>query len=44
VPATLVLDRSRFTFYPMGKGRDRWYDLGVTPSLEKFFGALPSPK
>jgi hypothetical protein len=29
-------------FYPTkGKGGARWYDLGVTPTLDRFFGGLP---
>jgi DNA invertase Pin-like site-specific DNA recombinase len=39
-----VLDRERFVFYPMGSGRARWYDLGVTPTLDRFFGAVPALK
>ena len=36
-----LLDRERFVFYPMGKGATRWYDIGVTPTLEKFFAGVP---
>ncbi len=36
-----LLDRQRFVFYPMAKGKARWYDLGVTPTLDRFFGAVP---
>ena len=36
-----VLDRERFVFHPMAAGQRRWYDLGVTPTLDRFFGALP---
>jgi hypothetical protein len=36
-----LLDRERFVFYPMKKGATRWYEIGVTPSLEKFFAGLP---
>jgi hypothetical protein len=39
-----LLDRERFVFYPMAKGKARWYDLGVTPTLERFFGAVPMLK
>jgi len=27
-----------------GRGAARWYDLGVTPTLDRFFGALPMLK
>jgi hypothetical protein len=37
-----LLDQSRFTFYPKAQGGERWYELGVTPSLAKFFSAVPS--
>ena len=36
-----LLDRQRFVFYPQSKGAACWYELGVTPTLDKFFGALP---
>ena len=36
--------RERFVFYPKAKGRERWYDLGVTPTLDRFFGAIPQLK
>ena len=39
-----LLDRERFVFYPMGRGKARWYDLGVTPALDRFFGAVPMLK
>ena len=39
-----VLDRQRFVFYPMGKGASRWYDLGVTPTLDRFFAGVPMLK
>jgi hypothetical protein len=39
-----LLDRGRFTFYPMGEGENRWYELGVTPSLDRFFCSLPALK
>ncbi|MCZ6918505.1 MAG: recombinase family protein, partial [Gemmatimonadetes bacterium] len=39
-----LLDRERFVFYPMARGTARWYDLGVTPTLERFFGAVPQLK
>ena len=40
-----VLDtRTRFVFYPMAKGKARWYDLGVRPTLDRFFGLLPMLK
>ena len=35
-----LLDRQRFVFYPMVRGKARWYDLGVTPTLDPFFGAV----
>ena len=28
-------------FYPKGTADRGWYDLGVTPSLDKFFDGLP---
>jgi len=31
-----LLDRGRFVFYPMTLGTARWYDLGVTPTLDGF--------
>ena len=36
-----LLDRERFVFYPMAQGKARWYDLGVTSTLDRFFGAVP---
>ena len=40
-----LLDRdTRFVFYPLADGNERWYELGVTPSLDKFLGAVPSLK
>jgi hypothetical protein len=41
-----VLDRQRFVFYPKGRGADRWYDLGVTPTptLDRFLAAVPMLK
>lgn len=39
-----LLDRERFVFYPQGKGAARWYDLGVTPTLDRFFAAVPMLK
>lgn len=39
-----LLDRQRFVFYPMGRGKARWYDLAVTPTLERFFAAMPMLK
>jgi hypothetical protein len=40
-----VLDaKTRFVFYPMAKGTARWYDLGVRPTLDRFFGVLPMLK
>ena len=38
-----VLDRERFVFYPKADGEERWYDLGVKPTLDRFFSALPMP-
>ena len=29
-----LLDRERFVFYPMAEGQVRWYDIGVTPTLD----------
>ena len=37
-----LLGESRFVFYSNAHGRERWYELGVTPSLQKFFEAVPS--
>jgi hypothetical protein len=39
-----VLDRERFTFYPQGHGDERWYDVGVKPSLEVFLASVPALK
>ena len=39
-----VLDRQRFVFYPKRKGAERWYDLGVTPTLDRFFADVPMLK
>ena len=40
-----VLDRERFVFYPQRQGAERWYDLGVTPTLDRFFfAAVPMLK
>ena len=39
-----VLDRERFVFYPKAEGEERWYEVGVTPTLDRFFGALPMLK
>lgn len=39
-----LLDRERFVFYPKGRGDNRWYELAVKPSLERFFGAVPTLK
>jgi site-specific DNA recombinase len=40
-----LLDRdSRFVFYPVTDLGERWYELGVTPSLDRFLGAVPSLK
>ena len=36
-----VLDRERFVFYPQSMGAERWYDLGVMPTLDRFFAAVP---
>jgi hypothetical protein len=33
-----LLDRERFVFDVRGSGEARYYELAVTPSLEKFFG------
>jgi hypothetical protein len=34
----------RFIFQQRQRGSDRWYELSVTPTLEKFFGAVPTLK
>jgi hypothetical protein len=39
-----LLGPERFVFYPKGKGDAGWYDLGVTPTPEKFLEALPVAK
>jgi hypothetical protein len=40
-----LLDRdTRFVFYPMADAGERWYELGVTPSMDKFPGAGPTLK
>ena len=39
-----LLDRERFVFYVEGTGDARYYELGVTPTLDKFFAAVPSLK
>jgi hypothetical protein len=40
-----LLDRdTRFVFYPMAEGDERWYELGVVPTLDRFLGAVPSLK
>ena len=36
-----LLDRERFVFYPQARGAERWYDVGVRPTLDRFFGAVP---
>jgi hypothetical protein len=38
-----LLDRdTRFVFYPMADGNERWYEMTVTPSLDKLLGAVPT--
>jgi hypothetical protein len=39
-----LLDRERFVFYPQAKGKARWYELGVTPTLDRFLAAVPGCK
>jgi hypothetical protein len=40
-----LLGPSRFTFYAQnGNGRHPHYEIGITPTLEKFFEAVPSFK
>ena len=39
----LLID-SRVTFYPQADGPSRWYEIGITPSFNKFFGAVPTLK
>jgi hypothetical protein len=39
-----LLDRERFVFDARSKGDARYYELAVRPSLEKFFGAVPTLK
>ena len=39
-----LLDRERFVFSPKGRGSDRWYELSVKPTLERFFEAVPNLK
>lgn len=36
-----LLDRQRVVFYPKGTADRGWYNLGITPSLDKFFDGLP---
>lgn len=37
-----VLDRERFLFTPQRAGSERWYDVAVRPSLDRFLAAVPS--
>jgi site-specific DNA recombinase len=39
-----VLDRQRFVFYPQQQGDERYYEIGVTPSLERFLQSVPRLK
>ena len=39
-----LLDCQRFVFYPRAEGAERWYELGVRPTLERFFAAVPALK
>lgn len=39
-----LLDRERFVFYPQSSGAERWYELGVTATLDRFFGSVPALK
>jgi len=36
-----LLDRERFTFYPKQVKAAAWYELGVTPTLDRIFDGLP---
>jgi hypothetical protein len=36
-----LLGQGRFVFYPKGTAEKGWYDLGVTPTLDRFFHGLP---
>jgi hypothetical protein len=36
-----LLGPSRFRFYPKGRGAPRFYEIGVTPTLDSFIDALP---
>lgn len=37
-----LLGESRFVFYPQAEGQERWYELRVKPTLQKFFETVPS--
>ncbi len=40
-----MLDREhRFVFYPKREGAARWYELGVTPTLDRFLASMPMLK
>jgi hypothetical protein len=36
-----LIDRERFTFYPKQGKAAAWYEMGVTPTLDRFFDGLP---
>jgi hypothetical protein len=36
-----LLDRQRVVFYPKGNADRGWYEIGITPSLDRFFDNLP---
>jgi hypothetical protein len=36
-----LLDRERSVFYPQRDGEDRWYEVAVKPTLDRFFAAVP---
>jgi len=35
-----LLDRERFVFSPKRQGVERWYEVSVTPSVERFLGTI----
>jgi len=37
-----LLDGERFVFHPQRQAEERWYELAVRPTLEKFFSAVPA--
>jgi hypothetical protein len=36
-----LLGPERFVFYPRAKGSAQWYEIGVRPTLDRFFERLP---